>query len=75
MAKKQSTPLTDDEFESVYRNELYTIDDPRYFCHKTTGSRYFASLDSNYGALTEIKESEDVWNDIYGYRKIAQQYK
>lgn len=61
MAKKQSAPLTDDEFESVYRNELYTIDDPKYFCHKSTGSRDFSSGNSNCDALTDIKEPTDIW--------------
>ncbi len=64
MAKKQSSPLTNDEFESVYRNEIYSIDDPRYFYHKTTGSRYKIGKNTHYEDYRERKvEQDDLWGE------------
>lgn len=40
MEKKQSLPLTEDEIKSVYRNEFFPIDKPRYFNHECTGGKY-----------------------------------
>ena len=37
MADKQSIPLTEDELKSVYRNDLFLIDAPRYYNHRCTG--------------------------------------
>lgn len=37
MAKNKSSPLTEDETQSVYRNEFYPMDTSRYYNHRCTG--------------------------------------
>lgn len=53
MTYKQSPPLTEDEIRSVYRNEFYTIDDPRYFPRRPRRKHkyvedYFRSIQEKY---------------------------
>lgn len=54
MEKKQSPLLTDDEVYSIYRNELYSIDDPRYFAHICTGGNPSKAVKK----IRKIKEKE-----------------
>ena len=37
MAKNKSSPLTEDEIQSVYRNEFYPMDTTEYYNHRCSG--------------------------------------
>lgn len=62
MAKRNSLPLTDDELKSVYRDEFYSIDDPRYFAHWCTGGNVTKAQKS---ADRSKKARNDILNEYY----------